>query len=235
LLKRDLKEHEEKLKTLSYDPESLCAPSVLHLTRLPAGLLQVDLAENLVVSTGENPTGRSLSDQDLSILETLVLRQLEHVSVLDSLNSLTFNTVFESSGEDNDFCPDVEPEEVRAIFTKISAVSTHLSRLAARLYTDVILARRDLALSAFPSGMPALAASLRTAPFSCVGLLGQHSEEPSQLHQSFLTDCLWQYPVNSYTTESTCWYTKKPVDMHILANWRTFLMVTHNSYQRMTS
>jgi hypothetical protein len=105
--------------------------------------------------------------------------QLEHVSVLDSLNSLAFNTVFEGSGEDVDFRPDVQPAEVQAIFTKILTVSTHLSSLAARLYTDVILARRDLALCAFPSGMPALASSLRTAPFSPVGLfLFTVSREP---------------------------------------------------------
>jgi hypothetical protein len=72
----------------------------------------VDLAENLTVSAGVSSAGRSLSDHDLLILENLVLRQLEHVSVLDSLNSLAFNTVFEGSGEGVDFRPDVEPAEV---------------------------------------------------------------------------------------------------------------------------
>jgi hypothetical protein len=50
------------------------APGVLQLSKLPAGLLQVDLAENLTVSSGESSAARTLSDHDLSILETLVLR-----------------------------------------------------------------------------------------------------------------------------------------------------------------
>jgi hypothetical protein len=62
----------------------------------------------------------------------------------------------------------------------VTSVTGRLSEAVSRSYTNIVLARRDLALRQFPSDMPDLEGSLRTAPFSRVGLFGRHLDEAAR-------------------------------------------------------
>jgi hypothetical protein len=159
------------------------APHPLKLSRLPSTALPLDLAESVkAVPDGKNEK-RALTDANLVTLETLVLKELEALSVLDSLHTLLDNMVVTQDSKP-EFREETAPGEVVSVLTKISDVTSILSKALGRSYANIILARRDLALRSFPKELPDLGSSLRTASFSRFGLFGHLQEEVSRRVES---------------------------------------------------
>jgi hypothetical protein len=150
------------------DLRSILRPQryMLATSAIPSSVLPNDLPSAITKSSGK--TSGSGQGKELERLEELAL-----VSLLDSLQTLLFRVLFDTSDKTTLEFRDSTPTEVTMVLSFLGSVFGHLSASGARLYSRLVLARRD---SFIGSMRPDLAVALRSALLSTSGLIRRAAE-----------------------------------------------------------
>jgi hypothetical protein len=111
--------------------------------------------------------------KELERLEELARNQLALVSMLDSIQSLLFRVLFDTTSEMTLEFRESTPSEVSTVLSFLGSIFGHLTSSSARLYSRLVLARRDSFIGSMRTD---LGSALRSAPLSTSGLFGRAAE-----------------------------------------------------------
>lgn len=161
-------------RSVGRDLHSVLFPqkSYLAVSVLPSGVLPNDLPAS--VTKSDKAAGSAGRARDLERFEDLARNQMALISLIDSLQTLLFKVLFDTSSETQSLeFRDSSPSEAATVLAFLASTFGHLSASNARLYSRIILARRD---SVIGDIKPDIAAALRSAPLDTSGLFGRAAE-----------------------------------------------------------
>jgi hypothetical protein len=150
------------------DLRSILSPQkfMLAASAIPACVLPNDLPSTITKSSG-NSSGAG-QGKELERLKELARNQLALVSLLDSLQSLLFSVLFDTSDETTLEFRDSIPAEVTTVLSFLGSIFGHLTSSSARLYSRLVLTCRDSFIGSMRTD---LASALRSAPLSTSGFV----------------------------------------------------------------